>query len=143
MDKELAKGGRLLHEDIEQGEKRAHLKNLKTFIKKLNDFAEKLEGTDEKLSTVVEGRVGAQEIVGLISADWKYISKVMDCRDALADLQASLQEQGSPRENSSSATVTENRFGQMLQLTTQMHLIGQQQLRITTDKYGTIKYQAI
>ena len=58
--KELAKGGRLLNEDIERGEKRAHLKNVKNCIKKLNDFVEKLEDTDDKLSTVVEGRDGAQ-----------------------------------------------------------------------------------
>ena len=59
LDKELEKGGWLLDEDIEEGEKRAHLKNVKNCIKKINDLVEKLKETDEKLSTVVEGRDGA------------------------------------------------------------------------------------
>ena len=71
----------------------------------------------------------------------------MDCRDELADLQASLQEQGSPRENTSSATVTEDRFDQMVQLTTQMHqvLIGQQQLlqQISMAQLNTRQYSSI
>ena len=79
LGKELAKGERLLDEDIERGENGAHLKNVKKCIKKLNDFVEKLEDTDNKLSTVVEWRDGAQEIEGLISADWEYISTIQ-CR---------------------------------------------------------------
>ena len=70
----------------------------------------------------------------------------MNCRDDLADLQASLQEQGSPRENSSSAAVTEDRFDQMVQLTTQMHqgLIGQQQLfqQISMAQLNTRQYSS-
>ena len=147
LDKELAKGGRLLDEDIEQGEIRSHLKNVENCIKKPNDFVEKLEDTDETLSTVIEGRDGAQEIERLISADWEYISTVMDCGDELADLQASLQEQGSPRENSSSASVTEDRFDQMVQLTTQMHkvIIAQQQLlqQISMAQSNTRQYSSI
>ena len=67
----------------------------------------------------------------LIKAEWDYISTVMDCRDKLINLKSSLQEQGIPTGNSSSVTVTDDRFDQMVQLTAQMQqvLIGQQQLQ--------------
>ena len=108
---------------------------------------EKLGDTDERLSTVVEGQDGTQEIEGLIGVDWEYISTVMVCRDELADLQVSLQEQRSHRENSASATVTEDRFDQMVQLTTQMQqvLIGQQQLlqQINMALLNTRQYNSI
>ena len=58
----------------------------------------------------MDGQKGEEEIADLIKDDWEYISTVMDCRDELVDLQSSLQEQGSPRENCSSVTVTEDRF---------------------------------
>ena len=56
---------------------------------------------------------------------------MLDCRDELIELKSSLQDQGSPKGNSSSVTVTDERFDQMVQLTaqTQQVLIGQQQLQ--------------
>ena len=71
----------------------------------------------------------------------------MDCQDELANLQASLQEQGSPRENSSSATVTEDWFDRIVQLTINMQqvLIGQQQLlqQISMAQLHTRQYSSI
>ena len=82
-----------------------------------------------------------------IGVDWEYISTVMVCRDELADLQVSLQEQRSHRENSASATVTDDRFDQMVQLTTPMQqvLIGQQQLlqQISMALLNTRQYSSI
>ena len=79
----------------------------------------------------MDGQEGEEEIADLIKDDWEYISTVIDCQDELVDLQSSLQEQGLPRENCSSVTVTEDRFDQMVQLTAQMQqvLIGRQQLQ--------------
>ena len=129
--KELGKGSYLLQEDREQGEIKVLLKNVNNCINRLNDFQQKLEDTDERLSKEMDGQEREEEIADLIKDDWEYISTVIDCRDELVDLQSSLQEQGSPRENCSSVTVTEDRFDQMVQLTAQMQqvLIGQQQLQ--------------
>ena len=131
LDKELGKGNHLLQEDREQGEIKVLLKNVNNCINRLNDFQQKLEDTEERLSKEMDGQEGEEEIADLIKDDWEYISTVMDYRDELVDLQSSLQEQGSPRENCSSLTVTEDRFDQMVQLTAQMQqvLIGQQQLQ--------------
>lgn len=107
------------------------LKNVNNCIYRLNDFQQKLEDTNERLSKEVDGHEGEEEIADLIQGDWEYIATVMDCRDELVDLYRSLQEQESPRENSSSVTLTESRFDQMVQLTAPMQqvLIGQQQLQ--------------
>ena len=131
LDKELVKGRQLLEIDSETYDRKVLLNTVNNCIKRLNDFEQKLEVNDERLSTVIEGQDGEQETVGLIKDDWDYISTVMDCRDELAALQMSLQEQGSPRENSSSVTMIEDRFESMVQLTAQMQqmLIGQQQLQ--------------
>ena len=132
LDKELGKGKHLLEEESEPGDIKAHLKNVSNCINRLNDFQQKLEDTGEILSTLVDGQEGEEAIGELIKEDWDYISKVMDCRDELINLQGSLQEQVSPQENSSSITVThDDRFDQMVQLTSQMQqvLIGQQQLQ--------------
>ena len=55
----------------------------------------------------------------------------MDCRDELVNLQKSFKDQRSPTHNWSSVTVTEERFNQMIQLTSQMQqvIIEQQQLQ--------------
>ena len=131
LDKELVKGRQILETDSETCDRKVLLNNVNNCIKRLNDFEQKLEVNDERLSTVMEGQDGEQETVGLIKDDWDYISTVMDCRDELAALRTSLQEQGSPRENSSSVTMIEGRFDSMVQLTAQMQqmLIGQQQLQ--------------
>ena len=83
------------------------------------------------MSTIVDGRDGEDEILELIEADWDYITTVMDCRDELINSKSSLQEQGIPTGNSSSMTVTDDRFDQMVQLTSQMQqvLVRQQQLQ--------------
>lgn len=126
LDKELVKGRQLLEIDSETYDRKVLLNTVNNCIKRLNDFEQKLEVNDERLSTVIEGQDGEQETVGLIKDDWDYISTVMDCRDELAALQMSLQEQGSSRENSSSVTMIEDRFESMVQLTAQMQqmLIG-------------------
>lgn len=131
LDKELEKAKNILQEDREEGEIKVILKNVNNCINRLNDFQQKLEDTNERLSKEVDGQEGEEVIADLIQGDWEYIATVIDCRDELVDLYSSLQEQESPRENSSSVTVTENRFDQMVQLTAQMQqvLIGQQQLQ--------------
>lgn len=128
LAKELARGKILLDGDIEH-EPNTYIRDVNNCIKRLNDYIEKLEEANEKLSTAIEGRDGAQEIDSLIKEDWDFISTVTDCRDELADIQKT--EQRSPTDNWSSATVTENKFDQMIQLTSQMQqvIIGQQQLQ--------------
>ena len=79
-------------------------------INRLNYFQKKLEDTGIQISTIVDGQDGEDEIVELIKADWDYISTVMDCRDELINLKSSLQEEGIPTGNSSSVTVTDDRF---------------------------------
>ena len=87
-------------------------------------------------STNVDGQDGEDKILELIETGWDYISRVMDCRDELINLKSSLQEQGIPTGNSSSVTWTDDRFDQMVQLTSQMQqvLIGQLQ-----HQHGSIK----
>ena len=65
----------------------------------------------------------------MIKEDWDYISTVMDCRDELVDIQNS--DQRSPADNSSSVTVTEDKFDQVIQMTSQMQqvILGHQQLQ--------------
>ena len=90
-----------------------------------------MEQTDEKLSVVVDGHDGAQEVEQLITEDWSYIAEVVDSRYELEDIQQTLQVQRSSQENVSSRYVKENKFNQVLQLTAQMQniLICQQQLQ--------------
>lgn len=128
LAKELAKGKTLLDRDIEH-EPNTYIRDVNNCIKRLNDYTEKLEEANEKLSTAIEGRDGAQEIDSLIREDWDFISTVTDCRDELVDIQKT--EQRSPTGDWSSVTVTENKFDQMIQLTSQMQqvIIGQQQLQ--------------
>ena len=89
-----------------------------------------MEQTDERLSVVVDGHDGAQEVEQLITEDWSYIAEVVDSRYELEDIQQTLQVQSSSQENVSSRYVKENKFNQVLQLTAQMKniLICQQQL---------------
>ena len=126
---EMDKGKALLEEESEQYGSKVFSKNLNNCIRRLTDFISQLEETDERLSIAVEGQDGAQEAEQLIKEDWSYIAALTDCRDELVDLQNSLQDQKSPAENLSSITVTEDRFNEMIQMTTQMQqvLIGQQQ----------------
>ena len=131
LEKELEKGKRLIEEDAEQYESKVFSKNLKNCVNRLNDFIEKLEQTNERLSVVIEGQEGKQEVEQLINDDWSYIASVIECRDELVDIQESLQDQNLPSENWSSITVTDDRFNQMIQMTAQMQqvLIGQQQFQ--------------
>lgn len=132
LEKELEKGKDLISEaEQEQYETKIFSKNVRNCLRRLNEFIEKLEQTNERLSVVIEGQEGAQEIEQLMHEDWSYIAEVTDCRDELVEIQQSLQDQKSPSENWSSITVTEDRFNQMIQMTAQMQqvLIGQQQMQ--------------
>lgn len=137
LDKELVKGRQLLEIDSETYDRKVLLNNVNNCIKRLNDFQQKLEVNDERLSTVIEGQDGEQENVGLIK-DRDYISTVMDCRDELAALQMSLQEQGSPRENSSSVSMKEVRFESICtnQGSNATNAYRATAATTTTDKYG-------
>ena len=97
----------------------------------MKEFIEKLELTNERLSVVIEGQEGAQEIEQLMEEDWSYIAEVTECCDELLEIQQSLQDQKSPSENWSSIIVIEDRFNQMIQMTAQMQqvLIEQQQIQ--------------
>ena len=88
-----------------------------------------MEQTDEKLSVVVDGQDGAQEVEQLITEDWSYIAEVVDSRYELEDIQQTLQVQRSSQENVSLRYVKENEFNQVFQLTAQIQniLICQQQ----------------
>ena len=132
LEKELEKGKKMTEEAAqEQYEQKVFSKSLNNCIKRLNEFTEKLEQTNERLSIVVDGQEGAQEVEQFINQDWSYISEVIDCRDELIDIQRMLQDQRSPTENVPSVTVTEDRLTQMIQVTAQMQqvLISQQQLQ--------------
>ena len=106
-----------------------HMRDVNNCIKRLNEFITKLEEANEELSMAIDGWDGAEEIEELIREDWDYISPVMDCRDELVDIKVS--EQRSPTDNLSSVTVTEDKFDQVIQMTTQMQqvILGQQQLQ--------------
>ncbi|MEW8545650.1 MAG: hypothetical protein AB2693_19180 [Candidatus Thiodiazotropha sp.] len=95
-------------------------KNVSNCVRRLNDYVEKLEQTNERLSVVIDGQAEAQAIEQLINNDWSYIATVTDCRDELVDIQQSLRDQKPLSESSSSITVTEDRFNQMIQMTAQM-----------------------
>ena len=127
LAKELAKG-RSLVQDVEQ-EGSIHMRDVNNCIKRLNEFITKLEEANEKLSMAMEGRDGAEEIEELIKEDWEFISSVMDCRDELMEI--NISEQRSPTDNYSSATITEDKFDQLIQMTSKMQqvIIGQQQLQ--------------
>ena len=132
MEKELEKGRSLIEEaTLERYEIKLVSKRLSNCINRLNDIIEKLERTDERLSVVVDGHDGAQEVEQLITEDWSYIAEVIDSRYELEDIQQTLQDQMSPQENFKSRTFTEYKFNQMIQLTVQMQqvLTGQKQLQ--------------
>ena len=135
LAKELAKGKNLLEEDGER-ETDVYMRDVDTCINRMNDFVQKLEETNERVSTAIEGHDGAQEIGTQISDDWEYVWTDMDCRDELVNLHKSLQDQRSPTDNWSSITVTDDRFNQMIQLTSQIQqiIIGQQQLQQQQQK---------
>ena len=130
LAKELARGKTLLEEDRE-AVAGVYMRDVDTCIYRINDFVQKLEETSERLSIAIEGQDGAQEIEAQINSDWEYVATLIDCRDELVNLHKSLQDQRSPTDNSSSVTVTEERFNQMIHLTSQMQqvIIGQQQLQ--------------
>ena len=125
LAKELAKG-KILLQDVEQ-ESSYYMRDVSNCIKRLNEFITKLEEANEKLSIAIDGRDGAQEIEEIIKEDWYYISTVMDCRNELVDIQNS--DQRSPADNSYSVTVTEDKFDQVILMTSQMQqvILGQQQ----------------
>ena len=128
LQKELTKGKLLFEED---GDRKwsLYIRDVDICIKRLNDFVQKLEA-NERLSTAIEGQDCAQEVETLIREDWGYISTVTDCRDELMEL-LKLSQDRRPTDNWSSATITEDRFSQMIQLTSQMQhiIIGQQQVQ--------------
>ena len=63
LEKELEKGRSLIEEaTLEQYEIKIVFKHLSDCINRLNDIIEKLEQTDERLSVVVDGHDGAQEV---------------------------------------------------------------------------------
>ena len=78
---------------------------------------------------MVDGQDGAQEVEQLITEDWSYIAEVVDSRYELEDIQQSLQDQRSPKENFSLMRVTEGNFKQMPQSTAQMQQRGGQHRR--------------
>ena len=87
LEKELEKGRSLIEEATqEQYEIKIVLKRLSDCIR-LNDIIEKLDQTDERLSLVVDGHDGAQEVEQLITEDWSYIAEVVDSRYELEDNQ--------------------------------------------------------
>ena len=99
LEKELERGKRLIEEATqEQYEIKIFSKSLSNCINRLNDIIETLEQTDERLSIVVDGQDGAQEVEQLITEDWSYIAEVVDSRYELEDIQQALQDQRSPQE---------------------------------------------
>ena len=140
LERELEKGRSLVEEaTLEQYEIKIVSKRLRNCINRLNEIIEKLEQTDERLSVVIDGHDGAQEVEQLITEDWSYIAEVIDSRYELEDIQQTLQDQMSPQENFKSRTFTECKFNQMIQLTVQMQqvLTGQkqfQQQQLKSDK---------
>ena len=132
LEKELERGRRLIEEATqEQYEIKFFSKSLTNCINRLNDTIETLEQTDERLSIVVDGQDGAQEVEQLITEDWSYIAEVVDSRYELDDIQQALHHQRSPQENLSLMRVTEGNFKQMIQSTAQMHqiLVGHKQFQ--------------
>ena len=87
LEKELEKGKRLIEEDAEQYESKVFSKNLKNCVNRLNDLIEKLEQSNERLSVVIEGQSGKQEVEQLINDEWSYIASVIECHDELVDIQ--------------------------------------------------------
>ena len=124
LEKGLEKGRRLIEEATqEQCEIKIFSKSLSNCINRLNDIIETLKQTYERLSIVVHGQDGAQEVEQLITEDWSYIAEVVDRRYELEDIQQALQDQKSPQENFSLMRVKEGNFKQMIQSTAQMHQI--------------------
>ena len=108
LEKELEKGRSLVEEaTLEQYEIKIVSKRLSNCINRLIEIIEKLEQTDERLSVVIDGHDGAQEVEQLITEDWSYIAEVIDSRYELEDIQQTLQDQMSPQENFKSRTFTE------------------------------------
>ena len=131
LETELAKGSFLLQKGRVIGDIKDVLQNVNSCISKLNNLQQNLEDVGERMSIVIEGQEGEGEIIDLIQDDWDYLSTVMDCRDELADLQISLRDQVSSKENIPSITSTENSADPLEQLNAIMHkgLLGQQQLQ--------------
>ena len=124
LEKKLERGKRLIEEATqEQYEIKIFSKSLSNCINRLNDIIETLEQTDERLSIVVDGHDGAQEVEQLLTEDWSYIAEVVDRRYELEDIQQALQDQKSPQENFSLMRVIEGNFKQMIQSTAQMRQI--------------------
>ena len=108
LEKELEKERSLIEEaTLERYEIKLVSKRLSNCINRLNDIIENLEQTDERLSVVVDGHDGAQEVEQIITEDWSYIAEVIDSRYELEDIQQTLQDQMSPLENFKSRTFTE------------------------------------
>ena len=124
LEKKLEKGRSLIEEaTLEQYEIKIVSKRVSNCINRLNDIIEQLEQTDERLSLVVDGQDGAQEVEQLITEDWSYIAEVIDSRYELEDIQQTLQDKMLSQENFKSRTFTECRFNQMIQLTVQMQQV--------------------
>ena len=131
LETELAKGSFLLQKGREIGDIKDVLQNVNSCISKLNNLQQNLEDVGEKMLIVIEGQEGEGEIIDLIQDDWDYLSTVMDCREELANLQISQQDQVSSKENIPSITSTDNSADPLEQLNAIMHkvLLRQQQLQ--------------
>ena len=75
LDKELVKGKHLLENG--EGEIKFLKQKVNNCINKLNDFQQKIDDTGIKMTTVIDGQNGEDEILELIKDDWDYISTVM------------------------------------------------------------------
>ena len=91
-----------------------------------------------KLSTAIEGRDGAQEIETLIREDWDFISTVTGLTCGHSKIRA-------PTGDWSLVTETENKFDQMIQLTSQMQQVitGQQQQQISIGQLNSSKTASV
>ena len=145
LAKELAKGRSLLQEA--EHEASVHMRDVNNCIKRLKSSLQSWKRQMRNYPWQLTGgmvrrnRGTHQGRLGL------YLT-VMDCRDELVDIKN--LEQRSPTDNSSSVTVTEDKFEQVIQMNTQMQqvILGQQQLQqqqqisigqLNTSKSATVR----
>lgn len=128
LDKELAVGKGLIEEDRDRLDVQNFVLKLESCINRLSSFCDKLESTNEKISLAVAGTEEEDGIEDLLTEDGTFITSVIDCRDTLITLEKSLLADKTPSANSSTVTVTEDRYNRMenLQLQMQQLLIDHQ-----------------
>lgn len=120
LDRELTTGNSLLAEDKERVDVKDFALKIEACIKRLTNFCDKLEVTNEKISLAVAGTEGADDMEELLTEDGSFMTSVIDCRDQLVTLGKSLLDEKTPSENSSTVTITEERYNRMEQLQLQM-----------------------